>query len=184
MHGSIFFSFKRFVTDRDGAAGWAAVIQSAGVRGWYLATESYPDEELLLLVQATGAREGRSPVAILEDFGAAILPTLLSMYGAFMKPEWRTLDLLLNTESVMHKAVRLLDLNAAPPRLKARRISASEVELEYNSERRLCAFAIGICRGVAAHYGEAIAVEQPACRETGASACRLVVRLLDRPKVH
>jgi hypothetical protein len=83
----------------------------------------------------------------------------------------------MSADSVIHKAIRVRDASAQPPRLQPRRISDREVQIDYDSERRLCALAIGICRGVAAHYQESITIEQPECMHDGASRCRIVVRL-------
>jgi len=177
MHGSLLHGFKQFVLARHGREAWNDVVQAAKVDGWYVATQVYPDKELVGLVEATATRV-RSPVpAVLEEFGAAIVPTLVGLYGAFVDPEWRTLDLLVNTESMIHKAIRLRDPAAKPPRLRSQRVSDREVHIEYASKRRLCALAIGICKGVAAHYGETVTVEQPECMERGSPSCRLVVRL-------
>ncbi len=130
------------------------------------------------LVRATAARQGRQVPVVLEDFGVALVPTLMSLYKAFIIDSWRTLDVLLNVEDVIHRTVRMRDREARPPHLRPRRVSADEVHIEYASKRRLCAVAIGICRGLAAYYGEGVVIEQPECMEKGASACRIVVRLV------
>lgn len=175
MHGSILYGFKAFVTARLGEAGWKDIADSAGAGGWYQSTRPYPDQELSVLVEATASLEGRTVSVVLEDFGASLVPMLVSLYRAFIKPAWRTLDLLANTETVIHRTVRLQDPTAHPPHLHIRRVSSTEVHIEYRSERRLCALAIGICRGLAAHYGEEVTVLHPECMATGAPACRIVV---------
>ncbi len=178
MHGSVLHGFKQFVVARDGKDAWEAIVQAAGARGWYYSTEVYTDEEMGALVHATAAREARPVAQLLEDFGAALVPTLLQLYGSFVAPGWRTLDLLLNTERVIHRAIRISDPTASPPQLKPRRVSDEEVHIEYTSARRLCAVAVGICQGVAAHYGEHIVIEQPRCMLRGGATCLLVVRLM------
>ena len=47
--------------------------------------------------------------------------------------------------------------------------------MTYTSNRRLCALAKGIVRGVAAHYGERILVFDAACTFSGDPHCELVV---------
>jgi hypothetical protein len=175
MHGIILFGFKAFVTAGYGEAEWKRVVHSAGALGWYHATQTYSDQELTALVEATAHLDGRAPSAVLDDFGASLVPVLISMYGAFIDNRWRTLDLLANTETVIHRTVRLRDPTADPPHLSVQRISGTEVHIEYRSQRRLCALAIGICRGVAAHFGEAVTVLHPECMTTGAPVCRIVV---------
>jgi hypothetical protein len=181
MHGTILHGFKEFVIQRHGKEAWDALVKATGAGGWYLSTQTYPERELVALVQATAEREGRPVPAVLEDFGAALVPLLLFMYQAFLDPAWRTLDLLAKTETVIHRTIRLRDRMATPPELRVTRVSADELHIEYASARRLCALAVGICGGVAAHYGDTITVEQPECMETGAPACRIVVRRAGRP---
>ncbi len=101
-------------------------------------TEVYPDEEIVALV-ATASQLTSTPVpVILEDFGAFLVPTLLKVYKGYIKAGWRTLDLLEHTESNIHKAVRLRDPGAEPPRLKVKRTSPTEVVIAYSSARNMC----------------------------------------------
>ena len=178
MHGSVLHGFKQFVLGRDGRQAWDNVCVDAGASGWYFSTETYPDEELAALVRTTAAHEERSVQEVLQDFGTSLAALLLDMYAAFVQPAWRTLDLLLATETLMHRTVRMQDPSATPPHLYAKRVSEREVHIEYTSQRRLCSLAVGICRGVANHYGESVMIEQPECMERGSPACRLVVRLM------
>jgi hypothetical protein len=179
MHGSLLHGFKQFAMARGGAAGWDEIARVAGVPGWFKSSERYPDEELKALVAAAAAAWDRSASVILEEFGEALVPTLLGLYGAFVAPEWRTLDVLTNVEVVIHRTVRMRDPVASPPRLQSRRVSEREVQIEYDSDRRLCAMAVGICKGVARHFNEMIAITQPTCMERGDAVCRLVVHYQD-----
>jgi Haem-NO-binding len=178
MHGSLMHGFKKFVLARGGEDAWSDLSQRAGVPGWYLTNQIYADSDFRALVDATATSWSRPVATVLEEFGEAVVPTLLGLYGAFLERNWRTLDVLLNVEGVIHRTVRMRDRNAAPPFLRSSRLNDDGVQIEYTSARRLCAIAVGICRGVAAHYGDRISVTQPTCRERGDQSCRLVVRLL------
>jgi hypothetical protein len=176
MHGALLHGFKTFVVTAHGAQAWTDIVKSSGGGDWYVATTIYPDQEMFALVNAT-ATQLQLPVAtVLEQFGSAIVETLLRLYGPFVDPGWRTLDLLEHAETVIHRTIRLRDAAADPPRLQGRRASPDEVQIQYTSQRRLCALAVGICHGVAAHFGEVVTVEQPECMEHGAAACRLIIR--------
>lgn len=177
MHGSLFHGFKQFVLRQGGPEQWTAVVQAAKATDWYFATKSYPDEELESLVNAFAAATGTTAAVVWVAFGAAVVPSLVTLYGAYLQPDWHTLDLLENVERVIHRTVRMQDKAAAPPRLVPTRTSPGEVQIEYASDRRLCSFAEGICQGVAAHYGETVTIEHPQCMLTGAPRCLIVVRL-------
>lgn len=176
MHGSLFHGFKQYVLGRLGVATWNLAVQTAKGSGWYHASSRYPDEELEALITAVAAAEGKAAGAVWEEFGTALVPHLVTLYGAYLLPHWRTLDLLENVEGVVHRTVRMHDKAAEPPRLRPVRISSNEVRIEYASARRLCRLAVGICRGVAAHFDEEIMLAEPQCMLAGATHCVLVVR--------
>lgn len=175
MHGMIFAELKKFVSRGFGDEEWFKVSQEAGVtRVSNLATESYPDSELFALVRAASRRTGIPTRELLLQFGEFIVPDLMKVFGAFVDKSWGALELLENTESVIHRAVRLQDPKAEPPKLRIRRNGPDEVTIVYTSARKLCAVAIGIIRGVATHYGEAISVEETTCMHHGATECTLI----------
>ena len=172
----IFFAeLKKFVQRGYGEEAWLRLSAEAGVtRMSNLALESYPDAEFFALVAATERMSGIAAPTLLNQFGEFIVPDLMKVFSAFVDDKWNALDLLENTESVMHRAVRLQDPNAEPPRLRIIRSGPDRVTILYSSPRKLCAVAIGIIRGVATHYGESLRVEQTTCMHTGARECTLV----------
>jgi hypothetical protein len=88
--------------------------------------------------------------------------------------EWKTIDVIDKTEETIHTVVREQTPGAKPPVLHTIRRSVDEVVLIYGSPRKLCAFAIGIARGVANHYNEAIEITQTKCMNYGAPHCEIV----------
>ena len=155
MHGIIFAELKKYVQARHGDDTWKALLQRAGLGvSIYLPIREYPDEEVVAIVGAASEATGAPAGEILEDFGGFIAPDLLSMYRSLVKPEWRTLEFLENTEETIHRVVRIKDPSARPPELRCERVSEREVVIRYTSARRLCAVARGIVRGVAGHYGD------------------------------
>jgi len=176
MHGSIMHAFKEFVIAGHGNPVWEAVTQATSAQGWYLHNSTYPDEELQVLVSECArqlqAREGE----LLERFGAFVVPALFQFYGAFVDPHWRTFELIAHTEDVIHRAVRIRNPDVQPPHLGVHQVGPDEIRIEYSSARRLCDLAVGICRGVADHYGERVVVEQVTCMKDGAPACELIVK--------
>jgi predicted hydrocarbon binding protein len=98
------------------------------------------------------------------------------MYAALIKPDWSTLDIVERTETVMHAVVRVNQAGSSPPQLRAARVSRDEVELTYDSPRKLCNFAKGIIRGIAGHLGERMDIHESQCMLTGAPECVLQIR--------
>lgn len=178
MHGIVHAEFREYAVGRLGADGWAQVARRAGLeeRG-YGPGASYPDEELLGLVLAVSRAAGEPVDAVLSDFGTAIVPSLLEVYGSFVDPRWGAADLLEHVERVVHRTIRLQDPEATPPYLTAERRAADEVVLRYTSPRRLCAFGKGLVHGVAAQYGRRASIEEHSCMHRGDGACVLRVLL-------
>ncbi len=179
MTGITFSGLRKYVETRLGPGSWPALLKEAKQDGkMYLATQEYPDAQLVELVVAATRVTGLGAAAILEDFGEFIAPDLLSMFKASIKPAWRTLDVLEHTEETLHKAVRLRNPGARPPELVATRKGPREVVIEYSSPRKLCAVAKGIARGIAKHYNENVEISEAACMHKGAPSCRISVKTL------
>lgn len=178
MHGLLFAELKKYVVTKMGPEAWNDLLTQAGLGSKiYLPNQVYTDEELMRLVE-TGARiTGLTSIAIEEDFGEFIAPDLYNMYRAQLNPSWRTLDLIENTEEIVHRTVRLKVPGAKPPMLRTVRKGPGEVVIVYNSPRRLCAVARGIAKGVAKHFGERVDVQDTRCMHHGDPDCEISVRL-------
>ncbi len=182
MHGIVHSELRSFLVDRVGQDGWHELAAGAGIEdGAYRTTGTYPDEELTALVLAYSRRSGHRLGDILEDLGATAAGSLLDTYAAFVRPGWDALDVVEHTEQAMHRAVRLHDDDAAPPRLRIERRAEDEVRVFYDSERKLCAFGHGVIRGIGERYGEPLTVTEVACQHLGDPHCEMVVRRLEEP---
>ena len=178
MHGIIFAELKKYVDARLGPDAWRALVQQAQVSTrMYLPLRSYPDEDAVKLVSTASAITGLPAADLLEDFGLFIAPDLIGLYRALVKPEWRTLDFLENTESTIHRVVRIQNPEAAPPEIRCTRTAPDRVTILYSSARRMCPVARGIVKGVATHYGEGVQITEPRCMLRGDAECEIHVQL-------
>ena len=75
------------------------------------------------------------PAKVLERFGEFLAPILLADYKFLLNPNWNAEQMLLNTEFVVHQAVRAGEPDASPPRLKFESIRPGELRLIYYSPR-------------------------------------------------
>jgi hypothetical protein len=177
MHGIIFAELRKYVQARHGDDTWKGLLQRAGLGGTlYLPIRDYPDAEAVAIVGAASEATGTPAGEILEDFGHFIAPDLMGMYRSLVKPEWRTLEFLENTEETIHRVVRIKDAAAKPPEIRCERLSGNEVRIRYTSGRRMCAVARGIARGVADHYGDRVEITEPSCMLRGDAECLIHVR--------
>jgi len=179
MHGIIFAELKKYAQARHGDDAWKVLLQTAGLPSTtlYLPIREYPDADAAAIVGAASQVTGVPAGDIMEDFGRFIAPDLLAMYRALVKPEWRTLEFLENTEETIHRVVRIKDKAAKPPEIRCERVSPAEVVIHYASHRKMCSVARGIARGVADHYGEKIDISEPSCMLRGDAECHIHVRV-------
>ena len=177
MHGLIVSELQRFAEAMYGKQAWQDLVKDVGLGNRaYTASETYPDSEFATLVHAAAKRAGTDVQAVLEQFGEFIVPTLMSAYKPYIKPGWKTLDMIEHAENNIHRAVRLRDPLAIPPRLRVRRVTPSEVAVIYESDRKMCGMAKGIARGVAKHYGERIEMHELTCMLKGESNCTIAIK--------
>ncbi|GAA4387779.1 heme NO-binding domain-containing protein [Hymenobacter koreensis] len=169
MHGTIFTLLKRYVQTQYDHSTWVKLLEVSGLEsGDFDHKQVYPDEHMYALVGGAARMTGIPAEELQEKFGEYLVPDLLYMYGKLLQPEWRTLEMIEHTETVMHKRVREEHQENAPPVLHVSRMAANEVLIEYVSKRRMGALAVGIVRGLAVYFDEAeqIVVE-PTTREDG-----------------
>jgi hypothetical protein len=180
MHGFIFSELRKYADTKLGSGAWNRLLASAGLgTKLYLPIQEYPDSDAVALVGAAAQEAGASPIEVLEDFGYFLAPSLLGLYRTLVQPDWKTLDLLEHTEHTIHSVVRARNPGAKPANLQAVRLAPDMVDLVYSSQRKLCPVAKGIIRGMAAHYGESITINETACMHEGADACRMEVRVAE-----
>jgi predicted hydrocarbon binding protein len=177
MHGIILSELKRFVSTKHGDDVWVSLLREAGRSDTtYLANGVYPDEDAVAIVAAASRLTGAPATAILEEFGEYIAPHLLEIYHPLIPEYWRTLDIIEKTEDHVHRVVRIKSPGSDPPRLRAERISPTQVNLHYSSQRKMCSVAIGIGRGLGKHFGERIEITEPSCMHRGDPECLISFR--------
>ena len=178
MHGLIFEEIKKYAESRLGPGGWSKLVDRAGLsRKSYDQVQAYPDAEAVQLVTAASQITGLPAASVLEDFGEFVAPDLLRLSSPLIKPAWKTLDLLENTEATIHRVVRLDNPGADPPALHVTRTGPRQLVIVYSSPRKMCALAKGICKGVARHYQEAIMISESRCMHNGDPECHIEVEL-------
>lgn len=178
VHGVIFLELQKFVGARLGESAWEGLVKGTGLGPQaYLAVKEYPDDDAARLVEAASTAAGVPRSALLEDFGEFAVPGLLRFYGSQLDPAWKTLDVIENTEESIHRVVRRRNPGARPPQLHCARLGPREVVVHYKSARRMCGFAKGLCKGLAAHFGETVSIEETSCMLAGATECRIRVQL-------
>lgn len=181
MHGIVLKGLKDFVVSEYDREAWQAIQQEAGVgRTVYVPLTEYEDADVLALVGAASELTGTDVPTLLDEFGRFLVPPLVETYGVHVDEDWTGLELLANVEEYIHTALRAKQLSSfTPPNLHAEWEGSDQVRITYGSDRELCALAKGLIRGVGAHYGEPLVLEEPSCMLDGDERCEILVTRAD-----
>jgi hypothetical protein len=169
MHGTILTLLKRYVQTQYDHSTWVRLMELSGLEQVEFNHKTvYPDEHIYALVGHAAEMTGLSAGELHEKFGEYLVPDLMYMYQKLLKPEWKTLDMLENTELTMHNKVRQEHSENSPPVLDVSRLGPNELMIDYVSPRRMGGLAVGIVRGLAVYYDEADVIDvMPTTSEDG-----------------
>ncbi|MDF2438634.1 MAG: hypothetical protein K0Q95_3010 [Bacteroidota bacterium] len=155
VHGSIFFLLKKFVDHNLPLGTWEKLKEKARIsRPDYEMTASYPIEDIGGILVAASEMTGLGEDELKERFGEYLVADLFTLYKSYLQPDWKTYDVLIHTERVMHGAVRKLNSTANPPILNVTLVSDQLLMIDYFSKRRMASLAVGIIKGIAKYYNE------------------------------
>src|ERR1700687_5976625 len=148
MQGVILDELEKYVASKLGQPGLTRMRNLTGRGdGGYDFGGKYPDDELVVILRGLVEATGRPPEEIVEEFGVALVPGLLEIYGFLVNPRWSFIDFLVNVEDVIHRGVKLNTPDARPPELGATRNAPGSVTIRYHSKICMCSPARSIIRG-------------------------------------
>ena len=155
MHGSIFVLLRRFVENTYDHSTWVKLLEEAGVENTaYQMQAMYPMHEVFAIFNRLAVLTKQSVFDLQEQYGEFIVPDLMLVYSKYIQPEWRTYEMLLNTEAAMHGAVRREDNRTNPPKLLVTKKGEKQLIINYYSRRRMAGVAMGIIKGIASYFDE------------------------------
>lgn len=177
MHGIILKGLKDFTIEHYDRDTWNLIREEADVEPrLYVPVTDYPDEHVVELVAAACEVSGLEADELMRAFGRFIVPPLVKTYGVHVREDWDGLELVENVEDSIHKALRAKQIsNFDPPEISARREGDDRVVVEYGSDRRLCAVAVGILEGIGEFYDESYTITEQQCMHDGAPKCEIDV---------
>lgn len=113
----------------------------------------------MAIVHKASELTGITTYYLMVQFCEFLLPDLLLVYQKYINPDWRTYDMLLNTELSMHGAVRAQEGRTNPPMLLVTKKGSRQFIVDYHSKRKMAGVVVGIIRGIAKYYHEHDQVE-------------------------
>lgn len=180
MKGSIFIALNDMVIEQHDLGSWLKIIDAANSDGVFVATENYPDEQILALVSAYCDLFELPADKALVHFGHYLFGALHQNFPRFANSHKNFFDFIASIDGVIHVEVHKLDEHAITPDIKVKQVSANRAELSYQSARKLCHLAEGLLRGAAEHFEIRLDIEQTHCMHHGAEACRFNLMACDQ----
>jgi tRNA A-37 threonylcarbamoyl transferase component Bud32/predicted hydrocarbon binding protein len=172
MHGLILVQLQKFAHQAIGSDIWREALAKEGLNQQSFSSGSvYEDTQAIEQIVLASSILGIPVDQVVESFGVFLSKELIRLYQRVIKPAWKTLEIIENTETFIHSAVRAGNPGAVPPVLDAIRISDNQLQLLYSSDRKLCQLAIGIIKGMSSHFREVIEIHHDSCMHKGDPYC-------------
>lgn len=176
MKGVIFNLLEEAVVAEHGLLAWESLLDMAGLDGAYTSLGSYPDSEVVGLVNAASTALGIPPGEVLRWFGRSAMPTLFERYTPLFTPHHSAQSFVASVNDIIHPEVRKLYAGAACPRFHFHDLDDGRMGIAYNSPRQMCWLAHGFIEGAADHFGDTAEIEHLSCMLDHHPVCRIAVR--------
>jgi hypothetical protein len=104
LNGTVFIEIGKFAQSRIGEQSWRDVLKRAAIpERVYYRVADYPDAEASAQLAALASALHEPLGDVIESLGEFIAPDLLRMARYWIEPQWKTLDLIANTELTIHE---------------------------------------------------------------------------------
>jgi predicted hydrocarbon binding protein len=173
MKGIIFNLLEDFLTEHLGEERFEKLIEGCSLktREPFVGPGSYPDEDLLAIVDRTVEVTGMTKPEALRAFGKFCIGKLAEKYPPFFDRHDDAKSFLKTLNAMHCLEVKKLYADAKPPEFVVEDPSPDRLVMRYLSERKLCPLVEGLIEGVAAHYGAPVRHRQRQCMLAGAPFC-------------
>lgn len=173
MKGIIFNLLEDFIVQSWGEDRFERIISGCPLhtKTAFVGPGTYPDSDLLAIVDRTCAELGMDTPTALRAFGRFAMPKLAARFEVFVRDHRHPKPFLCGLDTVIHVEVRKLFERAEPPRIWFEDPAPTTLILHYHSRRRLCALFEGLLDGTADYFGVPFTHEQTACMSAGAPNC-------------
>ena len=182
MKGMVFVLFSEMIEERFGFELWDELITSTkpDSDGAYVATDIYPDQELLAYVATMSEKFGVPGNELVYAFGEYMLGRFASIHPQFFE-DHELKSFLKSVHDVIHVEVKKLHPDAVLPHFDYEDTGPGTLVMLYRSPRQLCALAEGLIAGAANHFGVGVTSVHDTCMHHGADHCRIELQFAAAP---
>jgi hypothetical protein len=160
MKGILFTEFLELVEIKYGLKTVQEIIDTCDLKtqGAYTSVGTYDHKEMFQMVGKLSEIKNIAVKDLLQSYGSFFFSVLSKSYPKFMQKN----DLFSFLESIddyIHPEVLKFYPDAQLPKFTAQSISESEMNLIYESSRKMSDFAIGLINGAALYFKTGIKVD-------------------------
>lgn len=177
MKGIVFNYLGEMVEEEFGLEAWDSLLQKTGLDGQFIASETYPDEQLFALVGAAHEATGIETKELIRAFGRFMLPNFKAQNPQFFEGHDNLKSFLLTVDRVIHVEVRKLHPGAQLPEFDYEDEADDELTMFYTSPRKLCFLAEGLIDASAEHFNTKYTLDHSQCMHDGADHCTLKIKM-------
>ncbi len=180
MHGLIFVTWEKYLSDRFGSLLLNSYRKTIGETAATapLASRVYDDATLLAGVGAASKLTNVSTDMLLREYGRYFITNgLTSHLCAYLLAQVRSGKELLMVMRDAHAQMRRTPDSLTPPlfEYEISPLDPNGFILVYDSPRQLCSVLFGAIEGAAMRYGEKVQIHEQTCMKKGAPGCRFEV---------
>jgi hypothetical protein len=159
MKGIVFTEFLELVETQVGLKTVQDIIDACELKteGVYTAVGTYDHKEMFQMVGKLSEIKEIPVPELLQTYGTFFFGVLSTSYPKFMDKN-NLFSFLESIDGYIHPEVLKLYPEAELPRFSSEIISDTEMQLVYESSRKMSDFAIGLIKGAAAYYKSPIGV--------------------------
>jgi len=160
MKGSIADCMSKMIIQLKGKEQWEKILETAGLPKTisFLASQDVDDAAVLKVVGAACKVLGKTTAEIADAFGLYWVRYYApKIYSNYYKNITSPKEFLLNMDSV-HKKVTETIPNAHPPRFTYEQPNENTLIMNYQSNRGLIDFLIGLIKGVGIYFNHPVQV--------------------------
>ncbi len=160
MKGIVFTEFLELVETKFGIKTVQDIIDACDLKtnGVYTSVGTYDHKEMFQMVGKLSEIQNIPVADLLQTYGTFFFSVLSTSYPKFMTKN-NLFSFLESIDGYIHPEVLKLYPEAELPRFSSEKINDSEMQLVYESSRKMSDFAIGLIKGAATYYNTAADVE-------------------------
>jgi hypothetical protein len=183
MIGLIFTSLADMVEEQYGLVTWNEIVREAGIPdcGAYTQGQSYPDAQMVKLIEVMHRRLNLPVDVLLRSFGEYVFSYLANAFPEVSGYFNNAKEMLMHVDDYIHKEIAFCHPQGVGlPTFECIDKGGNQVTMLYRSPRKLCFLAEGVIHGVGKHFGCRIDMSHTTCVHRGDECCTFEVVVHDQ----